>query len=494
MLSRKERMKNRNTLLCCLLISTFAFSVLGCQNKNSGGDDTPKEVEIPEVTDDLEILDGVKFDYDKAFFDDFSQGVDYNNWIISEDCWGSNKGGLTVKNLFFTDEGTLLFRATGNYYSGDEIRGYGQVKDGRCTGASLVSKFITGPGRYQVRMKPFPRLGACTAFWTYSNRPVAGAENDNHEIDIELPGGMHHGIHSFKYMMNTNYVTEKYMDNSDFKIADVTGNKIINLNDGNFHTFGFDWYTNPEVIVYNVDGIVTCVSEIFVPYLLTRMWLGVWISYSDAFMGPPNYEADFMEVDWVKYVPFDNTQPYTVCDVDQVSISTPRENYPTVPTSRPEVNKIANGDFEYFIRKGKQNNYGWEYEKFLTDQSPVEEVCYVSATDGKDGTAGAVVKKGGYLHTTVDAAYEGYQYDISFDGKSDGTDSVMEVVYYSSYTPDTNPIKSDFVQIHNGDWENYTKTITCPEGCSCITVEFYNNSTKSTTSMAIDNVKMSRSN
>ena len=293
--------------------------------------------------------------------------------------------------------------------------------------------------------------------------------------------------------MNTNYVTETYMDNSDFKIADVTNNKIITLNDGKYHTFGFDWYTNPEVIVYSVDGIVTCVSDIFVPYLQTRMWLGVWISYSDAFMGMPNYESDFMEVDWVKYIPFDSTQPYTPCSVDQVSISTPKENYPNKPTSHPQVNKVANGDFEYFIRKEKQDDYGWSYEKFISETSPLEEVCYASATDGKDGTAGGVVKKGGYLYTTVDAAYEGYQYDISFDGKSDGNDSVMEVVYYSSYTPDTNPLGSEFIQIQQGDWQNYQKTITCPEGCSCLTIEFYNNSRNSNSTMAIDNVRMSRS-
>ena len=482
-------MKLNKTLLCCFLISSFALSLSACQSKKeNSGEDT---VKLPSVTDDLEILDGVGFDYDKAFFDDFTNGVNYDSWILSEDCWGSNKGGLTAKNMFYTDEGTLLLRATGNYYSGDEIRGYGQVKDGKCTGASLVSKFVTGPGRYQVKMKPLPRLGACTAFWTYSNRPVPGQqENDNHEIDIELPGGTHYGIHSFKYMMNTNYITEKYMDNSDFVMAEVTNNKIINLNDGQFHTFGFDWYTNPEVVVYSVDGIVTCVSDIFVPYLTTRIWLGVWISFNDAFMGAPNYESDFMEVDWVKYIPFDYTQPYTPCSVDQVSISTPRENYPSKPTSRPIVNKIANGDFEYLIRKGQQNDYGWTYEKFLSESSPVDEVCYADTTVGLDGTAGAVVSKGGYLHTTVDAAYEGYKYDISFDGKSDGSDSVMEVVYYSSYVPDVNPIGSDFIHLDSADWKNYTQTITCPKGCSCMTIEFYNTERNSSSTISVDNVKM----
>ena len=479
--------------ISCLLISAFSIAVSGCESKQSGGDQ-PEEIVIPSTSEDLRVLDGVNFDYSNAFFDDFSKGVDYNTWVISEDCWGSNKGGLTVKNLFFTDEGTLIFRANGNYYSGDEVVGYGSVKDGRCTGASLVSKFVTGPGRYQVKMKPLPRLGACTAFWTYSNRPVAGAENDNHEIDIELPGGMGSGIHSFKYMMNTNYVTETYQDHDDFIIADVTNNKIINLNDGEWHTFGFDWYTNPEVIIYYVDDIVTCVSQVFIPYLLTRVWLGVWISIKDSFMGAPNFESDFMEVDWVKYIPFDSTQPYTVCDVDIVSTSCAKELYPTTPVSRPQVNKIANGDFEYVIRKGKQDDYGWTYKKFTSEKSPVSEVCYADATSGKDLTAGANVKKGGYLYTTVDAAYEGYQYDLSFDAFSDGDDSVCEVVYYSSYVPDTNPIGSEIIHLTKDEWKHYQQTITCPERCSCMTIEFYNTQfAKSTTSMQLDNVAMARS-
>ena len=485
-------MKKLTNLFSLLLVSAFSTLTCGCSNN---GQENSDEAKIPNIGEQLSLVEGVGFDYEKTFFDDFTNGVNYDNWIISEDCWGSNKGGLTSKNVFYTDEGTLLFRANGEYYSDTEVKGYGQYKDGRCTGASLVSKFLTGPGRYQVKMKPMPRLGACTAFWTYTNRPVPETENDNHEIDIELPGGMRHGVHSFEYMMNTNYLTETYMDNHDFNLAEVTNNQVVYLNDGNFHTFGFDWYTNPEVIVYSVDGIVTQVSKTFIPYLKTRIWVAIWMSISDAFMGAANFETDYLEIDWIKYLPFDSTQPYTEVNVDQVSISAPKEDYPTSPTSRPEVNKIANGDFEYVLRKGKQDGYGWTFEKFLTEEKETKDVCYADPVGGKDGTVGAIIKNGGYMHTTIDAAYSGYQYDLSFDGKSDGTDSVVEVVYYKSYVPDTSPIKSDFITIEKGDWKNYQKTITCPEGCSCMTIEMYNlDQASSSSTFAIDNIKMSRSN
>lgn len=481
-------MKRANSLVCLLLVSSFSILVNGCGKSNDNSSDEEK-LAIPSVSENLRVLNGVNFDYSKAFFDDFTNGVDYDKWLISEDCWGSNRGGITVKNLFYTDEGTLLLRANGNYYSGDEVVGYGSVKDGRDTGAALVSKFVTGPGRYQVKMKPMPRLGGCTAFWTYCNKPVAGAENDNHEIDIELPGGMDSG-HSFQKMMNTNYITEKYTDHDDFIVAEVTNNKVINLNDGEWHTFGFDWYTNPEVIVYYVDDIVTCVSNVFVPYLLTRIWVGVWISKTDTFMGPPNFESDFMEIDWINYIPFDETQPYTECDVDIVSKSCTKEEYPSSPVSRPVVNKIASGDFEYFARKGIQEGYGWDLSKFITEKADLSEVCYVSETAGKDGTCGAVISRGGYMTTDIDAAYEGYEYDLSFDATSDGDDSVVEIVYYANTVTDGEIIDSEVIRLDRSNWLNYKKTIVCPPKCGCISIEFYNLNENSTTTMSIDNVVM----
>ena len=76
------------------------------------------------------------------------------------------------------------------------------LKDGRNTGSVIISRFLTGPGHYEVKMKPLPRLGACTALWTYTNRVSSiYDENDNHEIDIELPGGKTNNAISFKNVL-----------------------------------------------------------------------------------------------------------------------------------------------------------------------------------------------------------------------------------------------------------------------------------------------------
>ena len=98
----------------------------------------------------------------------------------------------------------LVFSGNGGYYTSADVQGVGARKDGSLTGGALISKFVTGPGRYQVKMKVLPRLGACSAFWTYCDDTKGG----NHEIDIELPGGKDHSsVISFENVLNTNYIT-----------------------------------------------------------------------------------------------------------------------------------------------------------------------------------------------------------------------------------------------------------------------------------------------
>ena len=137
--------------------------------------------------DDIALLDNIEFDYDHAFFDDFSTGVKEENWLIGDQAWGGNNGGVVPENVSYTDDGILLLRGNGGYYQEGEVRGVGDVKDGRYTGAALISNFMVGPGRYEIKMKVLPRIGACTAFWTYAYE----FENElNHEITpLRLPPG-----------------------------------------------------------------------------------------------------------------------------------------------------------------------------------------------------------------------------------------------------------------------------------------------------------------
>ena len=164
-----------------------------------GCKDSDKEA-VLEVGGDVQLLDGVELDYDSMFFDDFTDGVSKDNWYIGKHSWGANgNGGVVPQNVNYTDDGVLVLTGNGEYYTSGNVRGVGQRKDGTLTGAALISKFVTGAGRYEVKMKILPRLGACSAFWTYA---YDSETMGNHEIDIELPGGKTTGIISFQNVLN----------------------------------------------------------------------------------------------------------------------------------------------------------------------------------------------------------------------------------------------------------------------------------------------------
>lgn len=464
------------------LVFPLTLSVFACAPTSSESKKTLS------VGDDIELLHGVKVDNKNAFFDDFTNGVSYDDWIIANGFWGQGNGGVISDNVFYTEKGELMLRGNGLYYAKEEVKGVGTLKDGRNTGAALISKFLCGPGRYEIKMKPLARQGACTAFWTFSNQPVEGRENDNHEIDIELPGGKESGVISFKNLLNTNYTTETYMHSQDVSTTAV-GEEIF-LNDGEYHTFGFDWYTNPGYIVYYLDGKVTAVSDHFIPSLQTRLWLGVWFPNNAGFVGQSYFETDYLMVDWVKYLPFDSSQTYVPFTPGLTVSPLAEKMYPSTPTIVPEVNLVANGDFEYIRVKEDINNFGWVYNKLNTEELPVEEVCYPENGVGYQGSAGATIKHGGYLTTDIDSIYEGFKHKVSFDAKSDGDDSVVLVSYFDPIN--TRPIKEEYINITKGDYADYEYLTTAPEGAHYMRLEIYNTETGSKTNMNIDNVKVVR--
>ena len=96
--------------------------------------------------EDINLLDNVEFDYDNAFFDDFSNGVSSDNWYIGKQAWGGSNGGVVPNNIKYTDDGTLVITGNGKYYLDGDIKGVGDVKDGRYTGGALISKFMVQPG------------------------------------------------------------------------------------------------------------------------------------------------------------------------------------------------------------------------------------------------------------------------------------------------------------------------------------------------------------
>lgn len=439
-------MKHRN-LKKLIYISLVSLILASC------GDST-SNVNFA-VGDDLSSIEDVEFDYDNAFFDDFSNGVSKENWYIGKQAWGGSNGGVIPQNVHYTDDGVLVLTGNGKYYTDNDVRGVGDIKDGRYTGAALISKFLVKPGRYEIRMKVLPRQGACTAFWTFAYELNGGL---NHEIDIELPGGNKSQSVTFSNLLNTNYITEQRSQSQDTNTASIFDQEIF-FNDGEWHTFGFDWYTEPEMVVYYVDGKICAISDIFVPSLQSRLWLGCWFPVTSAFVGTAEFEKDNMYVDYVKYIPFKNQyyRPYSP-SVSGVALDS---EYPSEPISIETQNKISNGGFEKLTM---QDSKAWTFAKYLSEDKEIEEVISLSNIGYDDSTA-VSIRDGGIIYQTIDSTYSGFKYDFSILAKGRGR---VTIRYYGAMLTDV--LGTETINVDNDDLESFTKELTAPTNCRSIRI------------------------
>ena len=73
-------MKNKKRFICCLVISAFSITLAGCENseKENEGETVTIDTGLPQEKQTLRVVDGVNFNYNKTFFDDFTNGVEYN--------------------------------------------------------------------------------------------------------------------------------------------------------------------------------------------------------------------------------------------------------------------------------------------------------------------------------------------------------------------------------------------------------------------------------
>ena len=454
------------------------------------------EEKLIKQGNDIRLVDGVQVDYDNMFFDDFTGGVSYDSWYIGKQVWGANdNGGVVPANVNYTDEGVLVLSGNGSYYAAGDVSGMGSRKDGTLTGGALISKFVTGPGRYEIKMKVLPRLGACSAFWTYCYDQQTGA---NHEIDIELPGGKDHSsMISFENVLNTNYITVDMNESQDVNVSTATGSdEVIALNDGQWHTFGFDWYTDPEMVVYHVDGKITAVSNIFVPYAQTRLWLGVWFPNNVGFVGDANFERDAMYVDYVKYIPFLN-QPCEQSDplISNSQVASESE-YPLTPVSTAKINKIANGNFEY-LADHEEYGYGWSFDRRSFDDNEKaalreklrpqieadnpdassaeitrllnaeinnvarntaqEYLCRLGNGFGAQGSYGVCLKDNGRLRQLIDGVYGGFDVNLSFKAMGKGA----VTVYFKNATEN---LLVKTVEIDSESYKTFALNEIAPNG------------------------------
>lgn len=408
--------------------------------------------------DDLHLAKDIELDLENAIFDDFATGVSSDLWYIGNQAWGGGNGGVIPQNVNYTDDGVLVLTGNGKYYMDGDVRGVGEVKDGRYTGAALISKFLVSAGRYEIKMKVLPRQGACTAFWIYANDVASGA---NHEIDIELPGGTHTGGVTFKNVLNTNYITEQYNQSQDVKVGEeIFDGEEVFLNDGEWHVYGFDWYTDPHEVVYYLDGKVTAVSDVFVPDMQSRLWLGCWFPVSSAFVGSANFETDNMYVDYVKYIPFKN-QSYTTFN-PPISGYAFENEYPNEPIATPNINKVANGTFEKLEKSLEVEKYtslgGWTLTNKIADLHIPSELITLVENEGYDHSTAIKICDGGIASQYIDSVYHGYEYDFSFLAKGQGK------VTINYFDKGNERIDAEVIEIENDVLQEYSLTIKAPSG------------------------------
>jgi len=77
------------------------------------------------------------------------------------------------------------------------------------------------------------------------------------------------------------------------------------VDDDAFHTWRFDWHTDPadRRVEFYLDGIHLRTMRNFIPFYAGRLWIGAW--FPNTWVGEANFAEAQMEVEYVKFTPFD---------------------------------------------------------------------------------------------------------------------------------------------------------------------------------------------
>ena len=380
-------MKKRILGLFLAVLLCFAF--VGCGN-NGKTSETPGngDEEGPPVAEKNWNKDPVVV---KTFYDDFGSGVRSEFWQGKNETWGANNHGTVPSNVLYTTNktksnafgaesgGVVAIRSTGDLYPDASKR-----RQGGC----LITTDTYGPGLYEVRMKVVPRLGQCTAAWTYYNGGGTTKETNVYsEIDIEMPM---QGTYkkwagtTYEYFVDWNILAERTTAN----VEEPNG-----INDGKWHTYAFEWRTDEangdKGVIWYQDGVKVADVRTNVPKYKAAFNIGNWFPDDKSWVGVPDFEEAYMYIDWVRITEY--ADPSLAGGgaggggnaVNLGSQDIPMNNY------------IANGGFA--VKDGKV--YGWD---------AADDAFTVS---GNDVTLAAGKK----ATQTITGQYNGYSYKLTAD-------------------------------------------------------------------------------
>ena len=259
-----------------------------------------------------------------VFYDKFELPLDLNVWEIHNRVWGQptnptyQHGGVITENCY-TENGYAVMRSLGDYYTGP-LTG----RNGKRTriGGAMYTKQTFASGRYEVKMKALqrPNMGVLSAPWTFRSETITSADDPfaynkalsqganssggtviiNSEIDIELKG-----VNLANPIMK-HWLTVERSAGGDTQLP-------VNLNDGEFHVYRWDWHTGGHGeqarVEYYVDDILYRTITQYVPYMSANMTIGNWFAWwasldLDGSYKAPLFDTDYVYVDWLKITPF----------------------------------------------------------------------------------------------------------------------------------------------------------------------------------------------
>ncbi len=369
--------------MCISMTALFVLAAAtGC-----GGGEIPDDPPEPPASSLWHKEPTVK----DTFYEDFSGGIDSDIWEVSNQKWGANNHGTSSKNVFYS---TNEQRVTAAGASGGiaVLRSLGDLQteeSNRRTGSALITRRTFGPGKYEVRMKVLPRLGQCTAFWTYFSNGGQTADTIKYsEIDIEMPMEG-----TYKKWSGTSY--ERFIDwNILADRQTVTSENAEGLNDGKWHTYCFEWRTDAENgdrgVVWYRDGEKFGEAREYVPIYTAALWVGNWFPPDKSWVGNPDFEEAYMYIDWIRVTEYNDP-----CETGGGASSARAEATDLGNKPIPPNNYIANGSFS-----GEENGalIGWVGD---------------GGTKGADGsTTYLELAAGKRLTQFVRAQYTGYAFKL----------------------------------------------------------------------------------
>ncbi len=317
----------------------------------------------------------------------FDTGLDSERWLISNKAWGGDNGGVSPSNVSIVDDvdngqaiKALKLEAHGDLYTGDVI------ENGRATrvGAAIATREYFSSGRYTVRARIAPQLGAVTAFWPFHyidyHTSEAGYWHEpnprrNTEIDWEFPTDLtgtgeaeasQYGLDPTDIAF-TNARTNAWGGQFGGEGGEHKGrivlrdanDHVVNLVDdyaaGLYHDYTIEWHSGELIegdpgdaraetgcVRWYFDDVL--VDELFdlqygqgnVPFRGARFWLGVWFAaagYGDevGWGGTPDFDTTATYLASVTIEPFNDPRDIWVREtVPNIAWANP-DRYPEPP-------------------------------------------------------------------------------------------------------------------------------------------------------------------